>query len=398
MSQNFNENLPAILGGIPEFPEGPPGWPFQDDNIQKWLNKAYYDRSWGKYHGKYCNELINLISEYQESKHVMLCSSGTAAVELALRGLKVGKEDEVIIAAYDFDGNYRNIKHLEATTVLVDVSPNNWNMDLDPLNEVICSRTKAILVSHLHGGFVPMKVLMKIAQEKGIPVIEDACQMPGAQIQGKKAGSWGDIGVISFGGSKTLTAGRGGALFTNNEEITQRTRLTQNRGNEAYPLSELQAAVVIPQLENLDKNHSRRAKNVQFIKKELETFSGLIPFKNGDNNSNHEKHSQPGYYKLGFQYNPSQFSGIERSVFCQAMQSEGIAMHEGFRSFHCIHSSRRFKKHGELTQATLADQNCIILHHPILLKSETEIRKIVQAVSKIQQHSKQIYDAYKKSL
>ncbi len=102
-----------------------------------------------------------------------------------------------------------------------------------------------------------MSRVVNIAHEHGLAVIEDACQMPGALIEGRKAGTWGDIGVISFGGSKLLSAGRGGALLTSSPEIKQRVQIYCQRGNHAYPLSELQATVLLPQLERLDQKKSR---------------------------------------------------------------------------------------------------------------------------------------------
>ncbi len=389
MSPTLSNNIPAILGGNPEFPEGPPDWPLPDEEILQSLTEAFHDGSWGKYQGINCDTLKSAIAEYQNCEHVTLCSSGTSAIELALRGIQIQKDDEVILAGYDFDGNYRNIIYLEGRPVLVDLCPDTWNMDIAELKKAVNKQTKAIIVSHLHGGFVPIKELMSLSKEKRIPVIEDACQMPGAIVQGKKAGSWGDIGVISFGGSKTLTAGRGGALFPNNSEIAQRIHLIQNRGNEAYPLSELQAAVIIPQLKILDQQNQIRSENVQVLKKELSYFSGLNLFRNVQTDQRDEK-SSPGYYKVGFQYDPDEFSGLDRNSFCKAIQTEGVAMYPGFRSFHCIHSSRRFLKTGSLEQATLADKNCVVLHHPILLKTETEIKKIVQAISKIKNHAAEI--------
>jgi dTDP-4-amino-4,6-dideoxygalactose transaminase len=395
MSPTLSNNIPAILGGNPEFPKGPPDWPLPDEEILQCLTEAFHDGSWGKYQGINCDALKSAIAEYQNCEHVNLCSSGTSAIELALRGVQVQKGDEVILAGYDFDGNYRNIIYLGGRPVLVDLCPDNWNMDFAELKKAANKQTKAIIVSHLHGGVVPMKELMSFSKEKGIPVIEDACQMPGAVIQGEKAGSWGDIGVISFGGSKTLTAGRGGALFTNNNEIAQRINLIQNRGNEAYPLSELQAAVLIPQLKKLDHQNRIRSENVQFLEKELSQFSGLTLFRNIQANQSNEN-SSPGYYKVGFQYDPDEFSRLDRNSFCKAVQAEGIAIFPGFRSFHCIHSSRRFQKTGPLEQATLADHNCAVLHHPVLLKTEIEINKIVQAISKIKKHAAEISQSLSK--
>ena len=119
---------------------------------------------------------------------------------------------------------------------------------------------RAVIVSHLHGGLAAMPEIRAWADLRGVAVVEDACQVPGARIAGRLAGTWGDVGVLSFGGSKLLSAGRGGALLTDRSDVVQRIKIYSERGNQAYPLSELQAAVLLPQLESLaERNHAAAA-------------------------------------------------------------------------------------------------------------------------------------------
>src|SRR5262249_38185003 len=149
--------------------------------------------------------------------------------------------------AYDYPGNFLSVHNVGAQPVLVDVASQNWNLDLQSLEAAIGPSTKVILASHLHGGVVAMAEVMEIARRRGLAVIEDAAQMPGAMVQGRKAGTWGDVGILSFGGSKLLTAGRGGAILTPHAQMQQRAKLVQHRGNWVCPMSELQAAVLLPQ-------------------------------------------------------------------------------------------------------------------------------------------------------
>jgi len=380
-SASTSENLPALLGGTPVRPEGPPEWPFDDPAVAEALQRALADRTWGKYHGPHCEQLAAALAEYHTCQHVQLCASGTVAVELALRGLKIGDLDEVILAAYDFKGNYQDVLAVGAKPVLVDIATDNWNFDPERIESALSAATKAIIVSHLHGGVVPMPRLMDVARANDVAVIEDACQMPGANVFGRKAGMWGDVGVLSFGGSKLLTAGRGGAILTNNEQIVQRARLYSQRGNEAYPLSELQAAVLIPQLEQLDKLNQRRAENVARLLGLLSSEKGLQPFKNKPSDS------QPGYYKLGFQYDPAHFHGLSRDDFSAAMRAEGIAFDAGFRALDRIHSARRYRKTDSLSNAHAADERSLILHHPVLLGEANDVKQIVEALDKTHQYA-----------
>src|SRR5436309_2713936 len=92
----------AVDGGPPVIPGGPPSWPRPDEAVHSALEAAYADGSWGRYHGPHCERLRELLAAMHRVSHVWLCSSGTIGVELALRGLKVGAGDEVILAAYDF--------------------------------------------------------------------------------------------------------------------------------------------------------------------------------------------------------------------------------------------------------------------------------------------------------
>tara|TARA_R110000850_G_scaffold158317_15_gene282583 strand:+ start:15590 stop:16780 length:1191 start_codon:yes stop_codon:yes gene_type:complete len=382
---------PAILGGVPAFPEGPPEWPFPDIAINQVLQQAQQTGDWGRYHGPCSGQLQNKLADLHQAEQVILCSSGTAAVELALRGLGIGPGDEVILAAYDFEGNFKNIATVGATPVLVDVAADNFNLDLDLLEQAITESTKGILVSHLHGGLVSMQRLTSIAKQYGIPVIEDACQVPGACIEDRIAGSWGEIGILSFGGSKLLTAGRGGAVLTRSPQIAQRIRLYSHRGNEAYPLTELQAGLLLPQLEMLETRNQIRQKHVDTLLTQLGNDSGLIAFRNQQLSS--QTVSTPGYYKLGFLYQPAAFSGLSRDLFCQSMRAEGIAVYPGFRALHAIHSRRRYRKTGELNVATECDHNLIVLHHPVLLTSEANMATIAAAVFRIAEFAEEILNS-----
>src|SRR5207249_1872188 len=116
-------SLPALLGGPAVRPQGPPDWPLPDDDILAALQAAYRDGSWGKYHGGNVQRLEVRLARYHDLPIALTCASGTFAVELALRALKVGPGDEVLLAAYDYGGNFLSVHAVGARPVLVDVSP-----------------------------------------------------------------------------------------------------------------------------------------------------------------------------------------------------------------------------------------------------------------------------------
>lgn len=353
----------------------PPSWPLPDEAVEAALRRAFADGSWGKYHGSNCRELSERLAAMHGCEHVVLTCSGTAAVELALRGLRVGPGDEVILSAYDFEGNFKNVLTVGAKPVLVDVDPASGQLDTAQLSAAWSPQTKAIIASHLHGGVVAMPAVRAFADEHRIAVIEDACQMPDAVVHGRVAGTWGDVGVLSFGGSKLLTAGRGGALFTRDAEVAQRIRTQTFRGNDAYPLSELQAAVLIPQLDRLAERNQLRAANVSRLLSLLRDVAGLRCFVDAGGSGE----TRPGFYKLGFWFEVEAF-GDSRDDFACAMRAAGIALDPGFRALHRTHARGRFRAINDLPNATRADEAVLVLHHPVLLGDADDLQRIREAI------------------
>lgn len=370
---------PAILGGTPIRPSGPPAWPPLDDDVHAALEAAYRNGSWGRYHGGNVELLEQALGDYFHVEHVLTCSSGTVAVELALRGLRINPGDEVMLSAYDYPGNFLSIHAVGAEPLLIDVEPQGWQLATSQLASALGPRCRAIIASHLHGGLVDMPAVMAFAREHELTVIEDAAQAPGAIVAGKKAGTWGDAGILSFGGSKLLTAGRGGALITPRGDVFQRAKIFMQRGNRTCPLSELQAAMLLPQLRKLDERHRRRADNVRHLLAALAGFPGMTPL------CQFTDESVPAFYKLGFQYHAGTF-GLSRARFVDAMRAEGIALDEGFAAGHVGRSPRRFRQGSTLVEATRAHDGCIVLHHPVLLEGIAEIEKINAAVRKVWDH------------
>jgi dTDP-4-amino-4,6-dideoxygalactose transaminase len=373
---NLTMSLPALLGGTPIRPEGPPPWPPLDEEVFAALQNAYRDGTWGKYHGGHVERLEERLAQYHEVGFAVTCASGTFAVELALRALKVGPGDEVLLAAYDYGGNFLSVHAVGGQPVLVDVLPDNWNLDPARLAAAIGPATRAVIVSHLHGGVVAMREVMALAATHGLRVIEDAAQAPGALVQGRTAGTWGDVGILSFGGSKLLTAGRGGALLTRHPDLHHRAWRWLNRGNHICPLSELQAAVLVPQLDKLDARNDHRERIVNLLRERLGDLPGIRPF------ANELADTRPGYYKLGFRFDAEKF-GLSREVFVAAIRAEGLAFDEGFKALHIGRSPSRFRCGGDLPEADRAHRGALVLHHPVLLGSPAEIEEVALAIHKI---------------
>jgi perosamine synthetase len=376
-------SLPALLGGSPLFPNGPPDWPPADDAVRNALDTAWRDGSWGKYDGGHVCRLSERLAVLWNVPHALLCASGTFAVELGLRALGVTAGDEVALAAYDYPGNFLSIHAIGARPVLVDLDGENWNLSVDALSALLetTPTIRAVIISHLHGGLVPMREVMAQCTQRNVPVIEDAAQATGATVQGRQAGAWGDVGVLSFGGSKLLAAGRGGALLTARPDVAQRARLILGRGNNlVYPLSELQAVVLGPQLDMLPARHEARKRAVALLGEQFQDLPGLRLFRNRADGS-------PGYYKVGWQLDEGAF-GLPRDRLVKALRAEGVAVDEGFRALHAGRSTRRWRAGGALTEADRAHRGTVMLHHPILLADDEALGRVVEALRRAWVHRK----------
>jgi dTDP-4-amino-4,6-dideoxygalactose transaminase len=356
-------------------------WPIQDGDVREALEQVFRDGNWGRYEGLYCTRLCELLKQFHSTDHVKLCASGTVGIELALRGLRIGTNDEVALAAYDFSGNFRAIESVGARPVLVDVNSEHLSMGVAELNAAESESLRCVIVSHLHSGMAPMGRIMAWAEQRGVLVVEDACQAPGATVDGQIAGTWGDVGVLSFGGSKLLTAGRGGAILTRHAEVLQRIQIYSGRGNEAYPLSELQAAVLIPQLGKLAERNTRRRESVKLLVEHLAQVVDLHPV-GWPRESNDPHASLPSYYKFAWYYSPPDSVAGTREQFLSDARAMRIPIEAGFRGF-TRRSSRRCRRVGELAASEIASRQLVVLHHPILLADATRIRHLASAIQHV---------------
>jgi len=312
---------------------------------------------------------VEAMKAYHDVDHAYLCSSGTSAIELALRSTLVGAGDEVILSAYDYKANFANVVLLQATPILVDVVTDSLSLNLSQIEAAMTDRTKVIIVSHLHGWLVDVQAVCEMAKRHGIMVIEDACQNPGATVNGRMAGTVGDVGTLSFGGSKLLAAGRGGCVLTSNATLAQRIRLYDHRGNEAYPLSDMQAAVLKPQLAKLNELNQQRAQAVHFLCNNWPVDSVIQPVLPSD-----FQHS--AFYKVPFRITRS---SVDREQLLSHLQRLGIPMSKAFPALHRIHSKRRFRLVADvLPEADQLHDGLMTLHHPILLQPKAVLSELRQ--------------------
>lgn len=354
-----------------------PDWPLPDGEVLEALQQAFHSGDWGRYHCRAMDELEAMLAERFAVRHVLPVCSGTIAVELALRGLRIGAGDEVVLAGYDFPGNFRCIEAVGARPVLVDLQEGSWRIDPEQAAQAVGERTRAMVVSHLHGELADMPALRQIADAHGMAIVEDACQAPGAVIAGRPAGAWGDVGVLSFGGSKLLTAGRGGAILTSRDEVRQRIVAFSQRGNDAFPLSSLAAAVLAPQIGKLSLRNQMRRQAVARLRAALAPVSSLKMVEEP------KADWSAVYYKVGLrlhlQGHPKGDSGVGRENALARLQERKAPLGEGFRGF-VTRGPSRCRRIGDLTNSRLAAMCTLLLHHPVLLAPHDALDRLAEGI------------------
>jgi dTDP-4-amino-4,6-dideoxygalactose transaminase len=170
------------------------------------------------------------LSAYCGAKHVNAVNSATAALHLALTAWDIGPGDEVIVPVYTFTATANVVVHTGATPVLVDVRESDANIDPAAIERAITSRTKAIIPVHFAGEPCQMDEITSLANAHGIKVLEDAAHAIGSFYRGRPVGSLSDAAAFSFYANKTITTGEGGALATNDEELSSRVRMLTLHG------------------------------------------------------------------------------------------------------------------------------------------------------------------------
>jgi dTDP-4-amino-4,6-dideoxygalactose transaminase len=212
------------------------------------------------------------IAAYTQTRFAIACASGSDALLLALMVLKIGPGDEVVTSPFTFVATAGSVARLGARPVFVDINPNTYNLDPGKLADAVSPRTKAIIPVHLFGMPADLDSIRRIADPRGIPIIEDAAQALGARYRDRSAGSIGTCGCFSFFPSKNLGgAGDGGMLTTSDGEFAERLRVLRNHGGHSKyecelvgmnsRLDALQAAILRVKLPYLDRWTEGRRKN-----------------------------------------------------------------------------------------------------------------------------------------
>jgi perosamine synthetase len=280
--------------------------------------------------------------------------SGSAAIEWSLRAAGVGPGDGVVLAAFDYPGNLRAIELIGGLPILVDIEAGYPRMDVDQVETLDDHRIKALIVSHLYGIAADVNRLRKLCDDRGWVMVEDACQVPGMIIGGRPAGSFGHLGTLSFGGSKPLTAGCGGAILTSGDRWHSKLRMMIDRPSEAYAIPPVAAAVLIPQVERLASMVQIRRAGAQRIVAQLPSEAEAILVDNTE--------TVPSYYKLAVRWPDTQ----QRDQWIADMAQHDLPVGSPFRSMHRIHTKRAEQPFRIVHAPRFADQIALVDHRMLM--------------------------------
>ena len=262
-----------------------------DKAIQKVIDEASF------INGPKVKEFQTNLENYLGVKHVIPCANGTDALQISMMGVGLKPGDEVITADFTFAATVEVIALLGLTPVLVDVDPNNFNIDIECIKKAITSKTRAIVPVHLFGQCANMEAILKIAKDNNLFVIEDNAQAIGASYSFSdgskaKAGTLGDVASTSFFPSKNLGCyGDGGAIFTNDDDLAHTIRGIVNHGMyKRYHhdvigvnsrLDSIQAAVLDAKLPKLDSYNQARRNAAKKYNTAFRTHPNLVIPKSG---------------------------------------------------------------------------------------------------------------------
>jgi len=404
---------PALLGGKRTKAKPFPPWPQYDEKERRALMQVLKSRVWWRTPGTRTLEFERKFASYHQAKHGIAVTNGTAALEVVLAALGVGPSDEVIVPDFTFIATASAVLAAGALPVLVDVTPDTYCLDPTLVEERITDRTKAIIAVHMGGHPADLDRLPEIARRHGIRLVEDSAHAHGSEWKGRKIGAIGDIGTFSFQASKLITAGEGGIIITNDDDLERRARSVHDCGRmpgewfyshfiygSNYRLSEWQGAILTQQLSRLDKQATIRTKNAAYLDGVLPEIEGISPQKHDP------RCTRNGHYAYIFHYESSTFADLPIKRFIEALEAEGIPTQASYPPIHELDlfksgeylnrlpqeqrdDGKRILK-GDFPNTRRAAWETVWLPHPVLLGTRDDTARVPEAIRKIQKHAKQL--------
>lgn len=299
--------------------------------------------------GPHTELLIERFKKVCPSKYVQTCSSGTAALHIAVAAAGIGLGDEVITSPITDIGTVIGVLYQQAVPVFADLGHGTYNLDVADVRRRITPRTKGIIAVHLAGNPCDMEALRRLADRHRLVLIEDCAQAWGAKYRGRPIGTLGDLACFSLQDSKHVTCGDGGVVASSDERFGPLLQKYGDKGGDRvkwgkfdgfatnYRMSEPQAAVAAAQLTRLESIVAKRSRLGNLLTEKIADLSGLIP---------HQVHPEDRavYWFYYFRMRPSAFR-CGRSDFVRALRAEGASVEGGYINVP-LYGEPVFQNHG----------------------------------------------------
>ncbi|MBI3853167.1 MAG: DegT/DnrJ/EryC1/StrS family aminotransferase [Verrucomicrobia bacterium] len=403
----------AISGGKPVCPVKWQVWPAFDNAERKQLLGVLESRKW--WYGEKVRQFEAEFAAFQMARFGVSCTNGTAAIEMALRGLGVLPGDEVIVPPYTFIATASAVVTVGAIPVFADIQPDTLCMDPDDVERQLTPRTKAIIPVHVGGYVADMDRLNAIARKHKLRVLEDAAHSWGTQWKGQGTGTLGEGGTFSFQVTKNITAGEGGIFVTNDEALADLCRsyshCGRRKGSAWYDhdylgsnlrMTEFQAAVLLAQLSRLEKQTLKRQANAQILDRELREVPGIRLL------APEPRMTRRSYHMYIFRVDEKMLS-VSRDKFLDALIAEGVPASKGW--YQPLYANGVFRNANQgpangisaplfgkgvdytKVQCPVCEQVCrdaVWIPQNVLLANEDRIRLVAQAIQKVVANADQL--------
>lgn len=408
----------ALLGGTPLRTRPFTRWPIFGKSDEQRLLRALRSGKWGKLNGPEVAEFEHRFAALHGCRHGIGVVNGTVSLRLALWSAGIRAGDEVIVPPYTFYSTASAVLEANAVPVFADIDLDTFNLDPAAAAAAITPRTRAIIPVHFAGQPADMTAFLKLAKQRNLLILEDAAHAHAASYRNRPAGSLGHIGSFSFQSSKNLTAGEGGILTTNDDELAERCRSLHNCGRIPsgawyehhvlagnYRLGEFQGAILNSQLDRLENQTERRDRNGQHLASRLARLPGLYPQERPASCTRHS------YHLFMLRLDAREF-GAPRAAVLEALEAEGIPcsggyalslhrqpmfLHQAFgpylpqarrpldyRKTHCPNSDLICRKQG------------VWIEQSVLLGPRADMDDIVRAFVKVYEHRQALADQSRK--
>lgn len=302
--------------------------------------------------GPYTAKLVKKLSELTGSRYILPVTSGTHGLELAMIAFGVKQGDEVIIPSYTMSSTANCVVLQGGKPVFADIENRTFGIDPLDIQKCISKRTKGIIIVHYAGMPCDIESILVIAKKHKLFVVEDGAHAIGAYYKGKALGTFGDIGIFSFHGTKNISCGEGGVVLTNRKDLADSMEIYRANGTNrnaflkgeikkyswvgkgsSYFLSDILANIVNVQLDQITTINNKRKQIAAYFTKHLKQFKTLIDL------PRFARDTKPNWHIYALRF----FSPEHRTIFCQIMKQAGI---EATSHFVPLHSSLMGKKLG----------------------------------------------------